>query len=196
MAFTFTPSSHRFKMLMSSRKLAASTYAGVLILVLVWIAGIVSDPLIRAAGGDDSTLLSLLAHAYGRVCHQIADRSFHIAGHPLAVCARCFGIYVGYLAGLIVYPFARSLTQTELPPRSWLIAALVPVAVDVAGGYLGIFENTLASRALTGLIAGAAGAFYTLPGLVSLAASLFKAQTTAAPGDEGDNVTQGDAVRA
>jgi hypothetical protein len=81
---------------------------------------------------------------------------------------------------LIAYPFAKSLTQTELPDRKWLIAALAPVAVDFVGGYLGIFENTLASRALTGSIAGAAGAFYTLPGLVSLAASLFKAQTTAA----------------
>ena len=183
-------------MLMSGRKLAATTYAGVLILVLIWIAGIVSAPLIRAAGGDDSTLLSLLAYTYGRVCHQIADRSFHVAGHPLAVCARCFGIYVGYLAGLIVYPFARYLTQTELPHRSWLIAALAPVAVDFAGGYLGIFENTLASRALTGLFAGAAGAFYTLPGLVSLAASLFKAPNDCRAGDEGKNVTQGDAVQA
>ena len=168
-------------MFMSGRKLAASTYAGVLILVLIWLAGILSDPLLRAAEGNHhSTLLSLLAQVYGRVCHQIGDRSFHIAGNPLAVCARCSGIYAGYLAGLIAYPFARSLPQTELPDRRWLIAALVPVAVDVAGGYLGIFENTLASRALTGLIAGAAGAFYTLPGLVCLAASLFNAQTTAA----------------
>ena len=166
-------------MFTSDRKLAASTYAGVLIVVLVWIAGIVSAPLLRAEGGD-STLLSLLARAYGSVCHQLDDRSFHLAGHPLAVCSRCFGIYVGYLAGLIVYPFTRSLSQTEFPHRSWLIVALVPVAIDFAGGFLGIFDNTLASRALTGLIAGAAGAFYTLPGLVSLAASLFKVQTTAA----------------
>ena len=166
-------------MLISGKKLAASTYAGVLILVLLWIAGIVSDPLIRAAGGD-SALLSLLSYTYGRVCHQVADRSFHVAGHPFAVCARCFGIYVGYLAGLIVYPIARSLTETELPHRRWLIIALLPVAVDFVGGYLGIFENTLASRALTGMIAGVAGAFYTLPGLVSLAVSPFKAQTTAA----------------
>ena len=165
-------------MLMSGKKLAASTYAGVLILVLLWIAGIVLDPLVRAADGD-STFLSLLSYAYGRVCHQVADRSFHLAGHPLAVCARCCGIYVGYLAGLTVYPIARSLTETELPHRRWLILALLPVAADFAGGYLGIFENTLASRALTGMIAGVAGAFYTLPGLVSLAASLFKAQTTA-----------------
>jgi uncharacterized membrane protein len=184
-------------MLVSGKKLAASTYAGVLILVLVWIAGIVSEPLIRAAGGVDSALLSLLVRVYGRVCHQIGDRSFHIAGHPLAVCARCFGVYVGYMAGLIVYPFTRSLAQTELPPRSWLIAALVPVVVDFAGGFLGIFENTPASRALTGLIAGTAGAFYTLPGLVSLAASLFKQDPNdCGAGDESKNVAQGGAVQA
>ena len=182
-------------MLISAGKLATLTYAGVLILVVLWIAGIVLDPLIKAAGGDNSTLLSLLAQTYGRVCHQIDERSFHVAGHALAVCARCFGIYIGYLAGLIVYPFARPLTQTELPRRSWLFAALAPIAIDFAGGYLGIIENTLASRALTGLIAGAAVAFYTLPGLVSLAASLFNAQTTAA-GDEGENMTQDGAVRA
>jgi uncharacterized membrane protein len=182
---------------MSGKKLAASTYAGVLVLVLVWIAGILLDPLIRAAGGVDSTLLSLLGRVYSRVCHQIGDRSFHIAGHPLAVCARCFGIYVGYLAGLIVYPFARPLTQTELPHRRWLIAALAPVAVDVAGGFLGIFENTLSSRSLTGLIAGTAGAFYTLPGLVSLAASLFKQDPNdCGAGDESKNVAQGGAVQA
>jgi uncharacterized membrane protein len=182
-------------MLFSAKKLAAATYAVVLILVLIWIAGIVAEPMIRAAGGD-STLLSILVRAYGRVCHQIDDRSFHIGGHALAVCSRCFGIYVGYLAGLIVYPFARSLGQTELPHRSWLIAVLLPIAIDFAGGFLGIFENTLASRAITGSIAGAAGAFYTLPGLVSLAASLFKVQTTAVAGDEGNDVTQGDAVQA
>ena len=165
---------------MSGKKLAVSTYAVVLILVLIWVAGIVSEPLARAGSGGNSSLISLLAYTYSRVCHRLPDRCYYLAGYPLGVCARCLGIYVGYLAGLIAYPFTKTLTQTELPDRKWLLAALAPVAVDFVGGYLGIFENTLASRALTGSIAGAAGAFYTLPGLVSLAASLFKAQTTAA----------------
>jgi uncharacterized membrane protein len=156
------------------KRLAALTYAAVIILVVIWIAGIIWVALLGATG-EHSTLLSVLQHTYGRVCHQIDERSFHLDGHPLAVCARCFGIYIGYLIGLMLYPLKNSVARTDLPPRSWLIAALVPVAVDVAAGYLGIYESTLVSRSLTGSIAGAAGTFYTLPGLVSLAASLIKA---------------------
>lgn len=161
-------------MLIGRNRLALLTYAVVLILVVMWNAGIVLAPLMASVGGEPSTLSSLLHYTYGRVCHQIDARSFHIDGYSLAVCARCSGIYLGYFLGLMVYPIKNSLSRTELPHRFWLIAALVPVAVDVAGGYLGVFENTLATRLLTGLIAGAAGPFYTLPGLVSLAASSFK----------------------
>jgi uncharacterized membrane protein len=155
------------------KRLAALTYAAVLILVVVWIAGIIWVPLL-SVNGEHPTVLSILHYTYGRVCHQIDARSFHLDGHPFAVCARCFGIYFGYLVGLIVYPFKTSLARIELPDRSWLIASLAPVGVDVASGYLGIYESTLVTRSLTGFIAGAAGTFYTLPGLVSLAASLLK----------------------
>ncbi|HLG18111.1 MAG TPA: DUF2085 domain-containing protein [Blastocatellia bacterium] len=152
-------------------------YLIVVSLASAWVFGLFLVPLLAPDGGaapGESSLAALFHFMYGRVCHQNADRSFHIAGHPLAVCARCSAIYIGYLIGLIAYPIVRPLGDTDLPRRRWLIAALVPVGVDTVGGYLGIFENTLASRALTGFVAGAAGVFYTLPGLVSLAASLFK----------------------
>ena len=161
-------------MRIGGKRLAVLTYAAVLILVVVWIGGIIWVPLLSAAG-EHATLLSILQHTFGRMCHQIDERSFHLDGHPLAVCARCFGIYVGYLIGMLLYPLKNSLARTDLPHRSWLIAALVPVAVDVAAGFLGIYESTLLSRSLTGFAAGAAGPFYTLPGVVSLAASLTKA---------------------
>src|SRR5687767_6864982 len=38
--------------------------------------------------------------AFGRVCHQIPERSFHVVGQPLAVCARCTGLYVGFAGAL------------------------------------------------------------------------------------------------
>ena len=159
-------------MKISSAKIAALTYAAVLALVLVWVGGAVFVPVVLNGSHDSESSLvaSLLHYAYGRICHQMPDRSFHIAGEPLAVCARCLGIYAGYIVGLILYPLARSLSRADAPPRSWLIPAIAPVAIDFAGGYIGLFENTLASRSITGLIAGAAGAFYTLPGLISLTA--------------------------
>jgi uncharacterized membrane protein len=164
-------------------KTARAAYLLVLGLVAVWIAGAVfapvglvrgwispdQSPTIRAGGHWLPDLLALIIHAaYGRVCHQIPERSLWVQGHPMAVCARCFGVYLGYFAGLLMYPLARKRLDAGLPRRRWLIVALLPMIVDFAGGYFGLFENSLASRTATGFIAGVAGAVYTAPGLVAL----------------------------
>lgn len=155
----------------SNERIAAITYAAVLAVALLFVSATIAAPMIEADGGDNTTAASFIYLAYARVCHQIADRSFHIDGYPLAVCSRCFGIYAGYVLGLVIYPFARSLARTETPPRIWFLLALAPIAIDFAGDWAGVFDNTLLSRALTGLVAGAAGAFFTLPGFVSLAST-------------------------
>ena len=33
------------------------------------------------------------------------ERSFHYKGRPFPVCARCTGAFVGYLVGLVCFPF-------------------------------------------------------------------------------------------
>ena len=118
------------------------------------------------------SLVNLILFVYERICHGIDERSIYIDGKPMAVCARCLGIYAGYVLGLIVYPFFRRVSSTNLPQRRWLILAMVPMGIDVLLSLLGFFDNTHLTRTLTGLIAGAAGAFYTLPGLVSTGAVL------------------------
>ncbi len=162
-----------------SETITRLTYAAVVAIAAGWVAGAALAPLVatdfasHAAALDSNgiNLYSALDTAYSRVCHQMPERSVHIRGAAMAVCARCFGVYAGFLAGLVAYPLARSLDRTDAPPRRWLFIALVPVTIDFLGGYTGLFENTLASRSVTGLIAGAAGVFYTLPGLVSMASS-------------------------
>jgi len=47
------------------------------------------------------------------VCHQKPERSFHLAGQPLPVCARCTGIYAG--AALAVLGMAAFATGLALP---------------------------------------------------------------------------------
>jgi uncharacterized membrane protein len=163
---------HSFVMQEIRERIPIITYAAALAVALLFVSATVAAALLEGDGGRGSdNAASFIYLAYSRICHQIADRSFQIDGHPFAVCSRCFGIYVGYVMGLVIYPFARSLRETETPARGWLLVALALVAIDFAGDWLGLFDNTLLSRALTGMVAGAAGAFYTLPGFVSVAAT-------------------------
>jgi uncharacterized membrane protein len=154
-----------------SERVTLATYLAVLAIAILWTAGAVLAPVLAAQAGPagELNLASILYAAYGHVCHQMADRSFHILELPVAVCARCTGIYCGYVVGLAAYRLVRPLRSCDTPPRAWLIIAVAPAVIDFAGGYLGLFDNTAASRAVTGAVAGAAGAFYTLPGLVSAA---------------------------
>ncbi|HEV7682748.1 MAG TPA: DUF2085 domain-containing protein [Pyrinomonadaceae bacterium] len=106
--------------------------------------------------------------AFSYVCHQIPERSFFIAGHQFAVCARCTGIYAGFTVATLLYPLVRSLKQTDAPPRKWLFLGAAPLAIDFTVGYLGIWENTHSSRFATGALLGAVAVFYVMPGLMDL----------------------------
>ena len=131
------------------------------------MALVVGAPLLKAWG-----LGAAASAAYGALalaCHQMDERSFHLAGFKLAVCARCFGIYAGALAGALLYPFVRPLARRDLPPRGWLLAAAVPTSIDFALGFFGLWENTHASRFLTASLLGVVLAFYFVPGAVDMA---------------------------
>ena len=134
------------------------------------VALIVAAPLLRAGGLVGAA--GAVYQAFGMVCHQMGARSFHVEGFQLAVCARCFGLYVGALAGVAAYPLARPLARRDMPGRAWLLAAALPTAVDFALGFFGVWENTHLSRFLTALLLGAAAAFYVVPGVVDLSLSL------------------------
>jgi uncharacterized membrane protein len=136
------------------------------------VAIIVLAPVLRARGYP---LLSYVFYqVFKAACHQIPERSFHVAGYPLAVCARCFGLYVGALAGLVAYPTVRPLTRTDAPRREWLIIAAVPTTVDFALGFFHVWENTHWSRFSTALLLGAASAFYIVPGLMDVTLAWFR----------------------
>jgi hypothetical protein len=71
---------------------------------------------------------------------------------------------------LLLYPLINSLKNTVTPPRSWLILATIPLAIDVGLNVLGIWQNTHTSRLLTGALLGGVAVFYVMPGISSLAA--------------------------
>ena len=138
--------------------------------VLVWMALIVAAPIL--ASSNLTSVSSPIYTFFSYICHQISERSLHLAGHQMAVCSRCFGVYFGLTAGVLVYPFWRSIDEIEPIPRFWLFLSLIPISVDWSLTIFGIWENTHVSRFLTGMILGAACATYIVPALVEIVRNL------------------------
>ncbi|MDQ6651814.1 MAG: DUF2085 domain-containing protein [Acidobacteriota bacterium] len=127
---------------------------------------IIGAPLALNAGHP--FLGQTIYRAFSYICHQIPERSFFVAEHQFAVCARCTGLYAGFTLATLVYPLVRSLRQTEAPARKWLFIAATPLAIDFALGFLGIWNNTHFSRFATGALLGSVAVFYVMPGLLDL----------------------------
>ena len=149
----------------TARHNAMIVYAALFTLSILWAALILAAPWLMA---ERHFLASAVIYkGFSVVCHQAPERSFYFHGRPMGVCSRCASIYGGFIIGLLLYPFLRDLREDSFPPRWILIGAAVPTAIDFTGGVLGLFANTFLSRALTGILFGAAAAFYITPGLVS-----------------------------
>lgn len=139
----------------------------ILVVGSLLIAGlIVAAPLAHAS--QHGILAGTLYQAFSYACHQQPERSFFVAGHPFAVCARCTGLYIGFASAALLYPLLRSLRRTHPPERKWLFFAVGPLAIDFGLGLLGIWQNTHTSRFLTGALLGAVVVFYVMPALVEL----------------------------
>ena len=117
-------------------------------------------------------IASPLFNFFGYICHQLPDRSFHIMGEQFGVCSRCFGVYAGLLAGIVVYPLWRRVDDTEPIARFWLFLSLVPVSIDWSLTAFRIWENTQASRFITGAILGIACATFIMPAAVEIVRNL------------------------
>ena len=93
----------------------------------------------------------VIYRGFSLVCHQHPERSFVIFGAPVAVCARCLGIYLGAAAGLLLR------TSRQLALR-FLIAAAGLNLLDWATELAGLHGNRMWVRFALGLGLGAAGA--------------------------------------
>ena len=88
---------------------------------------------------------------FAPLCHQLAERSFHISRAPLAVCHRCSGIYAGLVVGAALLPAIRDRSLALARHDRWLVlAAVVPPALDWGGDVLGVWTNTAFTQTATG----------------------------------------------
>jgi uncharacterized membrane protein len=148
------------------------TYLVTLTVALVWLLLICLPPWLMVGGQVDLALVGY--RLFSIICHQIPDRSWQIAGLPIAVCSRCTAIYVGGLVGLFLYPCILQVRSRAGwmagQGRPLLALALLPMLADVALDLLGVRQNTFLTRAITGGLAGIALALYLTPTLLSAGA--------------------------
>jgi uncharacterized membrane protein len=86
---------------------------------------------------------------FSRVCHQDPVRSLWVGGVPMAVCARCFGIYLGGAAGAAVR------VQHQVAVRMLAGAAAINV-LDVVAEFAGLHGNWAVVRVCFGMMLGMA----------------------------------------
>jgi uncharacterized membrane protein len=91
-----------------------------------------------------------LQRGFALVCHQRPERSFWIYGAPVAVCARCLGIYLGAALGWLLR------TSRRIALRLLIVAAALNL-LDVVTEFAGLHGNWMAVRFALGVALGAAG---------------------------------------
>jgi len=126
----------RMKAQVSPRYCLLLAGSGLWILLIFAAPGILSEN--RAVG-------RAIYLFFSSVCHQRPERCFLFLGEPLAVCARCLGLYLGFFFGLlgsVLLPGFKRLLLAH--PRSILFFFL-PMAIDV------LLPNTHWSRLITGM---------------------------------------------
>lgn len=110
------------------------------------------------------------------ICHQLPDRSFHLRGIQLPVCARCIGLYggaaMGSVAGAVALGRRRLVRPPRLSPRSmkWVatgVAAMPTLATfALEWGFGWPIANGV--RAIAALPLGFAVAFVVVSALPTL----------------------------
>ena len=80
-------------------------------------------------------------------CHQMPERSFFYKGYQFPVCARCTGLIIGYLLGVLKY-FLKVL--------NWKIAIIlcIPLVLDGGSQYLNWRISNQVLRLITGILCG------------------------------------------
>ena len=123
-------------------------------LSLVWTLAIVAAPVVLASEHPRFAVPAAVTYlGASRICHQRPERTFHVAGLPMPVCARCSGLYVsGTLGAVAAWLWRRRGPMPSL--RAWLILAAMPTAVTWTLEFAGVAAFSNVARALAALPLG------------------------------------------
>ena len=100
------------------------------------------------------------------LCHQLSERSFFFHEHQSPLCARCTGMYLGFLIGL-VFLIVRRRTHSARMPTTAIVSALIGFitimgldginsTVSIIPGAPQLYHTTNVQRIVTGTLFGIA----------------------------------------
>ena len=134
---------------------------GIALAAVAWLT------LLVAAPGLWTPVAAALYAAASLICHQLPERSFHLEGVQLPVCARCFGLYGGSAFGSVIGASAGArrrfahgrMALAQSARWKWTVIAAIPtLATFTLEWVIGWpISNTL--RAVAALPLGFAVAF-------------------------------------
>ena len=148
-----------------------SAVLAAVILAACFFAGLVIAPLLEASGVPGAYLLR---DTYAPLCHQIPVRSLTLSGRPLAVCARCVGLYGGGISGLLLAWFFPLLGK--FPGWRSLAIALFPSVADAAARLMGWPGVSNGLRLLLTLPGGFVAGLLLAEGIADLAVLVLPGQ--------------------
>jgi uncharacterized membrane protein len=135
----------------------------VLLLAAPWLGSNASAPGLAVVSASTYVVGSI-------VCHQRPERTFHVAGGHLPVCARCAGLYLSTAAGAVLgglYLLGRARRDLAFRPgagdpatgtnwRLTLLLAALPTLATLAAEWMGVARPSNAVRALAAVPMGLA----------------------------------------
>lgn len=81
------------------------------------------------------------------LCHRLPSRSFFYRGVQFPICARCTGICIGYVIGIILALF-------KVLPFFYALILIIPMIIDGSGQLFNKWLSTNYRRLVTGILGG------------------------------------------
>jgi len=139
----------------------------VVLVIGLWVGALAAAPLTGTTTECIRPVAAAAIYAAGAlVCHQRPERSFHLTGAQLPVCARCLGLYVGGFLGAIAWVLMAGFgerfsdrAQRVLKPqvvRRILCWSAIPTVLTMITAAVGAWDPPNVPRALLAVPLGMA----------------------------------------
>lgn len=127
---------------------------------LAWLIALVGAASIASKPSVGVFAYSFSAMVYGigsLICHQLPERSFHLWGAQVAVCARCFGLYGGAATAVLVAAVQPLTVErfVKTRPRTLVALAACPTVITLLYEWTSGVMPSHWIRAAAGFVLGA-----------------------------------------